>query len=146
MPDQTPAELAAAWVDLWNGDLALSPSIVATDFVSHAAPLFGGAAADNTGRDLLERWISGAHAVFADLRFKVQLGPFQDGDFVILRWKAQGTYTGVLPGTAPNAKGRTVEFYGTDTLRISDGLIREYWANADSLWVVQQIGRQYVPA
>ncbi|MDQ1218281.1 hypothetical protein [Microbacterium arborescens] len=32
-------------------------------------------------------------------------------------------------------------FFGTDTLRLDDdGLIAEYWANADSLGFAQQIG------
>lgn len=65
---------------------------------------------------------------------------------MIVRWRADGTYTGALPGTDPAAAGRQVSFYGTDTLRLEGGLIAEYWANADSLWFVQQLGADRVPA
>ena len=40
---------------------------------------------------------------------------------------------------------RTVTFTGTDTLRIADGLLAEYWANADSLLFFQQLGVRDVP-
>jgi hypothetical protein len=54
-----------------------------------------------------------------------QVGPVHDRDLVVVRWRAEGTSTGVLPGTDPSAKGRAVVFYGTDTLRLQDGLIAE---------------------
>jgi hypothetical protein len=34
----------------------------------------------------------------------------------------------------------------TDTLRIADGMLAEYWANADSLLFFQQLGVRAVPA
>jgi predicted ester cyclase len=33
----------------------------------------------------------------------------------------------------------------TDTLRIADGRLAEYWANADSLALMQQLGVTQVP-
>jgi hypothetical protein len=38
-----------------------------------------------------------------------------------------------------------VTFHGTDTLRIADGRLAEYWANADSLSLMQQLGVTQVP-
>jgi hypothetical protein len=35
---------------------------------------------------------------------------------------------------------------GTDTLRIDDGMLAEYWANADSLLFFQQLGIREIPA
>jgi len=145
MADHDTVALAEAWADLWNNNLEQTPRIVAPGFVSHAASLFGGPAEDNAGRDVLDSWVAGAHQVFSGLHFDVQLGPFRDGDTVVVRWVARGTYTGAIPGTDPAAVGRPVTFYGTDTLRLEGGLIAEYWANADSLWVAQQIGVQQVP-
>lgn len=138
--DAATRRLADDWVALWNGDLTQTRRIVAEGFVAYAAPLMGGAPGATTGRDALDGWVRGIHAVLSDLRFTVQLGPFCDGDTVVLRWRADGTYAGGVPGaTAP--AGGAVEFFGTDTLRIDDdGLIAEYWANADSLWFAQQIG------
>ena len=42
--------------------------------------------------------------------------------------------------------GRLITFTGTDTLRIADGMLAEYWANADSLLFFQQLGVREVPA
>jgi predicted ester cyclase len=63
----------------------------------------------------------------------------------VVRWKAEGTYGGGFPGSSPAAVGRRVTFYGTDTLRVEDGKLIEYWANADSLWLIQQLGVSQVP-
>ena len=127
------------WVTLWNGDLSITDRIIAADFASHAAPLTGGEPGDPVGRNALTDWVSGIHAVLRDLRFTVQLGPFRDGDMVILRWHATGTYIGGIPNAAGPA-GTPVTFSGTDTLRLDDDQhIAEYWANADSLWFAQQL-------
>jgi hypothetical protein len=146
MSDPQTAALAQAWCDLWNNDLDQTDKIISPAFVSHAAPLTGGAAADSAGRDLLNTWVAGIHQVLSGLHFNIQLGPFRDGDTVIVRWRADGTYTGGLPGSDPAAADRAVTFYGTDTLRLENGAIAEYWANADSLWFVQQLGVREVPA
>ena len=34
----------------------------------------------------------------------------------------------------------------TDTLRIADGKLAEYWANADSLLIFQPLGIREIPA
>jgi predicted ester cyclase len=139
-------ELVQAWADIWNGDLSLIESTVAEDFVSHAAPVLGGPAQDSTGRHHLDTWISGIRWAVPDLMFTVQVGPIVDDPFIVVRWHARGTYQGGLPGTPDDAAGRRIAFYGTDILRVSGGLITEYWVNADSLWFAQQLGIQEVPA
>jgi hypothetical protein len=60
-------------------------------------------------------------------------------------WKARGTYQGGFPGAPSEAVGQEVSFTGTDTLRIADGKLAEYWANADSLLFFQQLGVREVP-
>ena len=117
--------IAKAWEDIWNGDLSLVDGTVAEDFTSHAAPLLGGPPQDSVGRANLHTWVSGAHEALPGLKFTVQLGPIAEGDLVVLRW---------------HATAGAISFYGTDILRLEDGLIAEYWANADSLWVAQQLG------
>jgi hypothetical protein len=140
------AKLAQAWADIWNGDLSLVDSTVHEDFVSHAAPLVGGPAQDSTGRENLGTWVGGVRSVMPDLTFTVHIGPLVDGAFMVLRWYAEGTYQGGFPVAAEEAVGRRIAFYGTDTLRVADGVLAEYWVNADSLWFVQQLGVRDVPA
>jgi len=55
-------------------------------------------------------------------------------------------------GTTPNAALAEPwkdlwngDLTGTDTLRIADGMLAEYWANADSLLFFQQLGIREVP-
>jgi predicted ester cyclase len=139
------AALAEPWKKLWNGDLALTDRIIAEDFVAHAAPLTGTGSDLIRGREALNGWVSGIHAILPDLSFEIEVGPIADDDHMVVRWKARGTYGGGFPGASPDAVGREITFTGTDTLRIADGKLAEYWANADSLLFFQQLGIREVP-
>jgi SnoaL-like polyketide cyclase len=139
------AALAEPWKELWNGDLTLTDKIIAEDFVAHAAPLTGIGADLIRGREALNGWVSGIHAILPDLSFEIEVGPIADDDHLVVRWKARGTYGGGFPGASPDAAGREVSFTGTDTLRIANGKLAEYWANADSLLFFQQLGVREVP-
>jgi hypothetical protein len=145
MNDSTNAALAEPWRQLWNGDLDLTNQIIHPDFIAHAAPITGGPAADMKGRQTLDDWVRGIHALLPDLEFALDVGPLVDRDYLVLRWKAQCTYGGGFPGSSNSAVGNRVTFYGTDTLRVEEGQLIEYWANADSLWFVQQLGVTQVP-
>ncbi|WP_434444321.1 ester cyclase [Lentzea sp. E54] len=122
--------ITEAWKDIWNGDLSLVDGTIHEDFTSHAAPLLGGPPQDSVGRANLHTWVSGARELLPGLRFTVQVGPITDGDLLVLRWHA----------TADHPEAGPISFYGTDILRLQDGLVAEYWANADSLWAAQQLG------
>lgn len=123
------SDIIQAWADLWNGAVELVETTVSEDFVSHAAPLLGGPPQDHTGRENLAEWVTGAHENIPGLKFTVQVGPIVQEPFHVLRW---------------HAEAESISFYGTDILRVVDGRIVEYWANADSLWAAQQLG--LVPA
>lgn len=146
MTDHATQDLANAWAALWDGDLTQTPRIIAPEFASHSAALTGGPATSSSGRDLLDGWVTRIHQVLADLHFIIELGPFRDGDIVVVRWQADGNYRGGYPG-ATAVTGDPIRFFGTDTLRLDgSGRIVEYWANADSLWFIQQLGVHEVPA
>lgn len=140
------AALAEPWKDLWNGDLSLTDKIIAEDFVAHAAPLTGTGSDQVRGREALNGWVSGIRAILPDLAFVIEVGPITDDEYMVVRWKARGTYHDGFPGASPEAAGREVTFTGTDTLRIAGGKLAEYWANADSLLFYQQLGVREVPA
>jgi predicted ester cyclase len=139
------SQLANPWKDLWNGDLTITPQIISEDFVAHAAPLTGSGSGEIHGRDALNAWVGGIHSVLPDLAFTIEVGPISNKDYLVVRWRAHGTYGGGFPGASGSAVGREVTFTGTDTLRIVNGQIAEYWANADSLLFVQQLGVSKVP-
>ncbi len=133
------------WAALWNGDLALLDQIIAVDFLAHAAPISGNGSDEIVGRQGLGTWISGIRAAAPDLLFTTHVGPLAEGDFLSGRWAASGTYRGGMPGVPATAVGSHVSFTGTDTLRVAGGQIAEYWANADMLQLLQQLGA-LVPA
>lgn len=145
MSNAANAALANPWKELWNGDLSLTDQIIAEDFVAHAAPLTGTGPGEIHGREALNAWVSGIHAILPDLSFVIEVGPITDDEHLVVRWEAHGTYNGGFPGTPPEAVGRVLTFTGTDTLRIADGKLAEYWANADSLLFFQQLGIREVP-
>ncbi|EWM10814.1 ester cyclase [Kutzneria sp. 744] len=122
-------DLIDTWLRLWNNDLTLAEKIVSPDFVAHAAPLVDSGSDEIRGRDGLTEWIAGTHATIRDLEFTVAVGPIADRDFVVVRWHASGT-SAVGP----------VSITGTDILRLVDGMIVEYWLNADSLQLARQVG------
>ncbi len=146
MSNAANAALASPWKDLWNGDLVLADKIIADDFVAHAAPITGTGTDEVRGREALKGWISGIHAIAPDLTFVIEVGPITDDEHLVVRWKAHVTYRGGFPGSPAEAFGRTLTFTGTDTLRVADGQLAEYWANADSLLFFQQLGVREVPA
>jgi SnoaL-like polyketide cyclase len=86
------------------------------------------------------------HAVLDDLTFVIDVGPITDEEHLVVRWKADGTYRGGFPGAPAEAIGRHITFTGTDTPRVADGKLAEYWANADSLLFIQQLGVREIPA
>jgi len=137
------AALASPWKDLWNGDLGITGQMVAEDFVAHFAPLTGTGGDEFRGREALNGMVSGIRAILPDLNFVIEVGPIADDEYLVVRWKARGTYGGGFPGASPDATGRTITFTGT--LRIADGKLAEYWLNADSLLFSQQLGVRQVP-
>jgi hypothetical protein len=145
MSNTANAALAEPWKDLWNGDLSVTDKIIAEDFVAHAAPITGTGPDEVHGREALKGWISGIHAILADLTFVIDVGPIADEEHLVVRWKADGTYAGGFPGAAAEAIGRLITFTGTDTLRVAGGKLAEYWANADSLLFIQQLGVREIP-
>lgn len=138
-------DLAEPWRLLWNGDISLTDRIIHPDWLAHAAPITGGAAGEMRGRRTLDEWVTGINTLFPDLDFGFDVGPITDGEFLVIRWKARGTYAGGFPTASPDAVGKVMTFFGTDTLRVKDGMLAEYWANADSLWLMQQLGVDRVP-
>ncbi|MEY9930916.1 hypothetical protein ABH926_005563 [Catenulispora sp. GP43] len=140
MSASTNALLANPWRDLWNNDLSQTDRIIAPDFVAHAAPITGSGEDTVRGREGLNNWVAGIHTVLRGLTFEFTVGPIVTDDYLVVRWSAEGTYAGGFPGGSESAVGNRVRFTGTDTLRIQDGMLAEYWVNADTLQLVQQLG------
>jgi len=140
MSNAANAALANPWKDLWNGDLAVADKIIAEDLVTHTAPITGTGPDEMRAREALKGMIGWIRGLLSDLNFVIDVGPIADEEHLVVRWTAHGTYRGGFPGAPAEAIGRPVAFTGTDTLRVADGKLAEYWLNADTLLFNQQLG------
>jgi steroid delta-isomerase-like uncharacterized protein len=74
---------------------------------------------------------------FPDLQF-ITLNLVAEGDWVVQRTLARGTFKGELAGLPPN--GQVCEAGGISMFRIADGKIVEHWAYADDTGFWDQAG------
>ena len=139
VPDATAASgLLASWLQLWNGDDTRAEALIAPRFQLHAAMMDGGDGGAVDSPQALVAWIAQTRAAVPDLNFSIQVGPLADGDYLAVRWLAEGTYAGGIPG-ARAPIGTPVNFTGTDFLRVERGQVAEYWVNSDTLLLLTQL-------
>jgi predicted ester cyclase len=114
---------------------------VAADLRVH--PGTPGAGPDTEGIEDLAQAMHGFRVALPDLHVTLEQLVAED-DLVAARWTATGTHTGPLAGIA--ATGTAVRWCGTDTYRLADGKVVEWWRNDDFVWLLHQIGRNPLPA
>ena len=131
-------DLVARWMALWNGDYAIAEQIISEDNRVHAAMMDGGDGSAVGGVAGMVGFVTVGRSLASDLTFSVEVVPIVDGDFVVIRWVATGTYQGGMPGAGAPA-GTVITFHGTDILRVADGQIVEYWLNGDTLDLMTQL-------
>ena len=132
------SRLVGSWLGLWNGDYRGAETFIRPDFRVHAALTGGGDGSSIRGPEGLVAWVQESRAAVPDLEFIAEVGPLAQGDHIVVRWRAEGTYPGGIPGaTAP--AGTPVSFTGTDILRLEGGQA-EYWVNSDTLVLLTQLG------
>ena len=122
--------LITSWMQLWNGSYDVAPQLIAEKFTLHAALMGGGDSGTIDSPEALVGWVTQIRTALPDLRFTVEVGPIVDGDLIALRWRAEGSYAGGMPGAAAPA-GTPVDFTGSDLLRVHEGQVAEYWVNSD---------------
>lgn len=128
----------AAWTRLWNGDFTGVGDLIDEGFHVHAALLDGSSDTAIRGLEGLTSWIGQTRAAFSDITFATEVGPLVDGDHLVGRWEATGTYGSGWPGAAAPV-GTKVIFTGTDILRFENGKVIEYWINSDTASLLAQI-------
>jgi steroid delta-isomerase-like uncharacterized protein len=63
-----------------------------------------------------------------------------EGPYVVARWTTTGTHTSELSGVP--ASGKEIRWGGTDTYRIEDGRIVEWWRNDDFAGMLRRLSRR----
>lgn len=128
----------AAWARLWNGDFTGAYDLIDEGFHVHVALMDGSSGAAIRGPEGLTAWIGQTCAAFSEVTFATEVGPFVDGDHLVGRWEATGTYGGGWPGAGAPV-GTKVVFTGTDILRFENGKAVEYWINSDTTSLLGQL-------
>ena len=87
--------------------------------------------------DLAKEFYQGVLQSFPDIQWHTQQ-LVAEGDWVVQRHHARGTFKGELAGLPPT--GEVVEVGGVSMYRIVDGKIVEHWGYADDAGFWQQCG------
>ena len=133
MSESNKALVRRLFDEVWNqGDLDAADALVAADVVNHDPQ--NPKAED---RDAFKRLVLMYHQAFPDLQFTIE-DLLADGDKVVVRYRAEGTQAGPLPGIP--ATGRSGEVTGIAIHRIADGQVAEVWVNWDALKMLQNLG------
>jgi steroid delta-isomerase-like uncharacterized protein len=118
------------------GDASALDHLLASDMVDHN-PMPGQPA----GRAGFKAWMAAARSSFPDFSCTVQT-VLSEQDLVAGHVVWRGTQRGAFLGLP--ATNRTVAVQAFHIVRISSGLIVDWWGNADLLGAAQQIGGQIV--
>jgi steroid delta-isomerase-like uncharacterized protein len=118
--------------EIWNrGNFGLIEEFVASDFAGHSSM------AETRGPQEAAQFFASLRAAFPDLHFTVedQVG---EGDKVVTRWRARGTFTGEFQAIPPN--GKQGDITGITINRLANGKVVEGWTNLDELGLMRQLG------
>lgn len=118
---------------LGKGDWAVAEELMIEDVVMHhpSSPT------PVTGRENVVGMLGAFRGGFPDLKLVVE-DVIEEGDKVVVRWRASGTHTADLFGIPPTGKSMNVP--GISVLRLENGKIVEDWVAEDSLGLMKQIG------
>jgi hypothetical protein len=112
-------ELYRQWAAMWNGDLFIAHRIIADGFVAHLSA--DALVPDQEVRDAhsVALWVAQVRARAAHLRYRVELGPLIDGQYLSACWR--------VSGYSRTADGAAFSKIGMDILRFKGGRFSECW-------------------
>ncbi len=111
-------------------------------YTPESAIQIAGAQKDICGTPMAKQYYKRVHEAFPDLKFEIDdVRPA--GDWIVWKWKMQGTNTGEFRGMEPT--GKEVVIYGVTINRFEDGMVSEEWAYFDVADFYQQLGFELVP-
>ncbi len=115
-----------------NGNIDACKAIMADNHVFHF-PLADGP----MDRDNHAGAMGTFKAAIPDLSFEIH-DQVSDGDKVVTRFTATGTFTNEFQGLAPSGEG--IEFSGINIAQIVDGKSAEEWESFDTMALMGQLG------
>ncbi len=116
-----------------GGNLDLVDSLIAADFVEHAAP-----PGVPQGRDSFRTMIPMLRSAFPDLEYSIE-DQVAEGDRVAQRLVGHGTMRGSFMGMEPT--GKRAEWQEMHIHRFdADGKLAEHWETSNELGMMAQLG------
>jgi steroid delta-isomerase-like uncharacterized protein len=117
-----------------GGNFSLIDELVGDNYVDHEEALPGQPA----GKEGVRFYANAVRTGFPDITVKTTEPALAEGNLEAGYVTLAGTHSGEFAGVP--ASGRTVEFSGTDIIRVEDGKVTEHWGSTDTLSLMQQIG------
>ena len=136
-PEEIKALVRRWFAELDAGNLEVIEELIPEDYLDHN-PAIGGL---GSGREGIRRYVAMLRAAFPDAYHTIE-DQMAEGDKVMTRLTARGTFTGEILGYEPN--GRIVEVSGIAVHRIANGQLVEHWAHLDMSGFMEQIAGQPV--
>ena len=127
------------FAELDRGNLDIVDELIAEEYVDHNPAL------PNLppGRDGVRQYVRILKAAFPDAAHTID-DIIAEGDKVMTRVTARGTFLGECSGYRPN--GNVVEISGIAIHRVENGRLSEHWAHADIAGFMHQIGAEAAQA
>jgi steroid delta-isomerase-like uncharacterized protein len=132
-PDDNKALVRCWFAELDAGNLDIIDELIPEDYVDHN-PAIGGLP---QGREGVRRYIEMLRTAFPDARHTIE-DQMADGDKVMTRLTAVGTFRGEILGYQPH--GGQVTVSGIAVHRIANKQLVEHWAHLDMTGFMHQIG------
>jgi steroid delta-isomerase-like uncharacterized protein len=117
-----------------GGNLALIDELATNDYVDHEEALPG----QPPGKEGVRYFVNAIRTAFPDIKVKTIEASLADGAMEACHVILTGTHRGEMAGMA--ATGKSVEFGGTDIIRVEDGKVAEHWGTTDNLGLMRQLG------
>lgn len=125
--------------EVWSkGNMTLVDELYTPDYVGHWP-----AGADTHGRNELRQRIITSRANYPDFTEDIEQ-IIAEGNLVVTRFRASGTFTGNIEGISLKNRGVTIQ--EITIYRIDKGKIAEQWTIANNLLLMQQLGFEMHPA
>jgi steroid delta-isomerase-like uncharacterized protein len=135
MSEENKAIIRRYLEEAWNqGRIEALDEAFAEDAVPHTAGI--------TDLEGLKQGLARNLNAFPDIRLTID-DEMAVGDKVIVRFTISGTHQGEILGIP--ATGKEISFSGITIYRLAGGKIVEFWTQADTMGMMQQIGALPVP-
>ena len=120
-----------------DGNLGVIAEIVTEDVIHHA-----GTFPDGEGPEAITHVLGALLTGFPDVEHTIEQ-VIASGEFVVIRFQAEGTHEGEFQGLA--ATGKHVSWSGINMFRFECGRIAEEWSEVDGLGRIRQIEAEATP-